>query len=122
MAGNNGPWSAGKANGELHLIDGDLFLNYSGGDLCHHNNLTRNTIINFVCAKNGTGRGQPVFVDEDDDCNYFLSWHTDLACEQQVGTFQGGDLYKCMISYRSCTHLRAVYVLNIEIPFICITF
>ena len=70
----------------MHFIDGDLFLNYSGGALCHHNNQTRNTIINFVCAKKGSGTGTPVFVVEDDDCNYFLSWHTELACERHVST------------------------------------
>ena len=79
-------WNAGKTNSDLQLVDRALVLNYSSGALCHHSNSTRTTLITFVCAKSGTGLGQPVFIDED-DCNYFVSWHTELACEKQVNGY-----------------------------------
>lgn len=65
------------------LDDGILMLNYTGGTSCHHNTFQRNTVINFVCSKDA-GQGTPVFVDESDDCTYFIHWKTELACEEKV--------------------------------------
>ena len=36
--------------------DGDLTLTYKGGDMCHHNNQQRTTIINFICNKTAGNR------------------------------------------------------------------
>ncbi|XP_076371793.1 lysosomal enzyme receptor protein isoform X2 [Tachypleus tridentatus] len=74
-------WDAGKANSLLHYREGILFLNYSGGSLCHDGNFRRSTIIQFVC---GTSKGKPTFIFEDHDCTYFFTWHTPLACEHKV--------------------------------------
>ncbi|XP_070567815.1 cation-independent mannose-6-phosphate receptor-like [Ptychodera flava] len=79
-------YNAGNYNKNLFYDDGILFLNYSGGDPCHSNKFTRNTILNFVCAqdKDTTDFGSPVYIDESDDCTYFFSWHTPLVCETKV--------------------------------------
>ncbi|XP_076077705.1 cation-independent mannose-6-phosphate receptor-like [Mytilus galloprovincialis] len=76
-------WNAGNANSQLVLDDGILMLNYTGGTSCHHNTFQRNTVINFVCSKDA-GQGTPVFVDESDDCTYFIHWKTELACEEKI--------------------------------------
>ena len=59
------------------------------GPKCHGDRYERNTIINFVC-KEGSGNGLPVFVDETDDCTYYFSWHTELACEEKVIISESG--------------------------------
>ena len=80
-------YNAGKANSRLYFDDGVLYLNLSGGDPCHHVKKNRETIIQFVC--NSTLRssdlGQPVFISEN-DCTYYIVWHTPLVCEKQVRT------------------------------------
>ena len=83
--GSKRRWNAGNANARLKFVsEGVLTLNYTDGKVCHHNHLPRNTVINFVCAADGVGTGAPVFIDETDDCTYFVSWHTELACEHEV--------------------------------------
>ena len=79
--------NAGKANQRLHFDDGVLYLNLSGGDACHHVKKKRETIIQFVCNSSlgSDDLGQPVFIFED-DCTYYMVWHTSLACERQVCT------------------------------------
>ncbi len=67
--------------------DGLIWLNYTGGKSCHGGKFMRNTVIHFVCGSEGTGNGHPVFVDESDDCTYYFSWHTELACEKKVKDF-----------------------------------
>ncbi|KAL9969231.1 hypothetical protein ACROYT_G021424 [Oculina patagonica] len=73
--------NAGKANSRLHFDDGVLYLNLSGGDQCHHVKKNRETIIQFVCSSSGD-LGKPVFISEN-DCTYYIVWHTSLACERQ---------------------------------------
>ena len=84
VKGEKRHFNSGNFNAKLEYNDGILFLNYTGGEICRHNNLPRNTIINFVCGKKGTGVGKPMYVDESDDCTYYVSWHTELVCEKQV--------------------------------------
>ena len=79
----NKSFNAGNANGKLQFENGIVFLNYSGGDKCHQGKFERNTIINFVCNPSANV-GQPMFIDESDDCTYYFSWHTSLVCEKQV--------------------------------------
>ena len=79
-----GPWNAGNANAKLlYQGNGVLTLNYSGGDICHHNDVSRTTIINFICH-DGAGDGIPTYVDSSDGCVYYFDWHTELVCEEQV--------------------------------------
>lgn len=76
-------WNAGNYNTRLYYEEGLIWLNYTGGKRCHSDQYERNTIINFVC-KEGGGNGFPVFIDETDNCTYYFSWHTQLACEEKV--------------------------------------
>lgn len=82
-------YNAGKANSRLYFDDGVLYLNLSGGDACHHVKKNRETIIQFVCNSSleRSDLGKPVFISEN-DCTYYIVWHTSLACERQVRTFQ----------------------------------
>ena len=83
--GSNRPsYNAGKVIHDLWYDDGIVVLNYTGGDRCHKNQYERNTIITFVCNRH-RGMGRPVFVDETEDCTYYISWHTNLVCEKEVG-------------------------------------
>ena len=65
--------------------DGTLHLEYTGGTKCHDDKYERSTVIDFVCGVHDRGEGEPVFITEDANCTYFLSWHTDLACNSEVG-------------------------------------
>jgi insulin-like growth factor 2 receptor len=79
-------FNAGEVNADVvFLSSGLLSLTYSNGIVCHHNKKSRSTTINFICAS-GVGKGKPEFVGEDPDgCSYIFSWHTDLACDREVG-------------------------------------
>ena len=66
--------------------DGTLQLLYKGGERCHNDKYERSTVIDFVCGFHGLGEGEPVFITEDANCTYFLSWHTDLACNSEVSS------------------------------------
>ncbi|XP_038048004.1 cation-independent mannose-6-phosphate receptor-like [Patiria miniata] len=83
-ATNPRSFSSGSFNRKLHYHDGTLFLNYEDGAPCHNNAFTRSTIINFVCSLNKGAIGEPVFVDESEDCTYYISWHTTVVCEEFI--------------------------------------
>lgn len=78
--------NAGNYNKRLSYNDGVLSLNYSGGDVCFHSKTKRQTLISFVCDPKVTNDSlsKPVFVAETDDCSYYFTWHTRLACERKV--------------------------------------
>ena len=78
--------NAGNYNKRLSYDDGVLSLNYSGGEVCSHSKTQRQTLISFVCDSKAVadGLGKPVFVAETDDCSYYFTWHTRLACERKV--------------------------------------
>ncbi|RDD41852.1 Cation-independent mannose-6-phosphate receptor [Trichoplax sp. H2] len=76
-------FNGGNANAQLYYEDGAIYLNYTGGDLCHQGRYRRSTIISFVCSSNA-GKGHPVYVSETNNCTYYFSWPTQYACEQQV--------------------------------------
>ena len=86
----NTAFNAGMANSRLHFDDGVLYLNLSGGDDCHHVKKKRETIISFVCHSNYGKKdyGKPVFISEN-DCTYYIMWHTSLVCERQVSIQAG---------------------------------
>ncbi|XP_060069663.1 cation-independent mannose-6-phosphate receptor-like [Ylistrum balloti] len=83
LAGEKRNFTSGLFNSKLQYDDGVLMLNYHGGMDCHNKQYKRTTIINFVCSPTA-GNGSPVFIDETDDCTYYISWHTSLACEKEV--------------------------------------
>ena len=90
--GQKRTYNAGNVASDIYYDDGIIILNYTGGDKCHNDQYERNTIISFVCSPEG--HGQPVYIDETLDCTYYIAWHTDLVCEQQVGT-------NCYLRYMS---------------------
>ncbi|XP_071956716.1 cation-independent mannose-6-phosphate receptor-like [Antedon mediterranea] len=83
-AGTPHSYDAGHFNKRLSFDDGILMLNYEGGKPCHRGQFNRSSIINFVCPHTDGVIGQPQFVDESEDCTYYFSWHTSLACENQI--------------------------------------
>lgn len=77
------PYNAGKALQDLWFDDGVVTQSLTGGARCHNNQFERSTIISFICNQHH-GVGRPVFMGESDDCTYYIAWHTDLVCEDQV--------------------------------------
>ena len=78
--------NAGNANADLiYWSNGVLTLNYSGGDPCRLTGVARTTVIKFICQK-GAGKGLPTYTDSTDGCVYYVNWHTELACEEEVGS------------------------------------
>ncbi|EDV20551.1 uncharacterized protein TRIADDRAFT_60938 [Trichoplax adhaerens] len=75
-------YNCGRVNKILYYHAGQLFFNYSDGDLCHglHH---RSTIITFICSPNIT-IGRPIFINESRQCVYSFIWPTKLACEEQT--------------------------------------
>ncbi|XP_052242423.1 cation-independent mannose-6-phosphate receptor-like [Dreissena polymorpha] len=63
---------------ELRYVDNELRLTYKGGDVCSHNNMKRQTVINFKCNMTA-GAGSPTF-DYEDECVYMFDWATKYAC------------------------------------------
>ncbi|XP_078698219.1 cation-independent mannose-6-phosphate receptor-like isoform X2 [Branchiostoma floridae x Branchiostoma belcheri] len=76
-------FSGGKSNSNLDYNEGILELTYKHGARCHKDQFERSSVVSFVCA-NRTDNGRPVFIDESEDCTYYFSFHTPLACETQV--------------------------------------
>ena len=75
------------ANGQLTFVDGLLALRYPSSQPCGGSTgtATRSTVVNFVCGSE-EGESAPAYVGSTDDCTYYVSWHTALACETQAGT------------------------------------
>ncbi|XP_045197868.2 cation-independent mannose-6-phosphate receptor-like isoform X2 [Mercenaria mercenaria] len=93
MYPNRPKYNAGKAVHDLWFDDGVVVQNLTGGDRCHNGKYERNTIITFVC--NGhRGIGRPMFVDETEDCTYYISWHTNLVCEEELKCSVNTDDYR----------------------------
>ncbi|XP_067097484.1 cation-independent mannose-6-phosphate receptor [Osmerus mordax] len=81
--------NGGTFSRKLSFLDQVLELTYEGGDACAANPaLKHKSVISFVCRSEARGGAQgagPVLVDsEQDTCTHYFSWHTPLACEQQV--------------------------------------
>ena len=75
-------FNGGNVLSDVYYDDGIVVLNYTSGDKCHGGQYERNTVFSFVCSNSGLG--QPVFIDETLDCTYYVAWHTNLVCENQV--------------------------------------
>lgn len=69
----------------LTYQDQVLKLVYEGGDPCPVNSaLKHRSHFSFVC-KSDAGDGQPVLLSFDEQtCTHYFSWHTSLACEEEV--------------------------------------
>ncbi|GFQ64134.1 hypothetical protein TNCT_577571 [Trichonephila clavata] len=81
ISGEKRSWKAGESNSNLSFSGGVLYLNYTNGDACHNGRFKRNTVIEFHC---GPGIGEPRFLFESQDCTYFFSWKTELACQNTM--------------------------------------
>ena len=79
------PHKMGEASSKLSFASNELVLKYTGGEKCHNDKYSRQTIIIFFC-KVGALDTKPVFSMELEDCVYVFHWDTDLAClPGQVG-------------------------------------
>ncbi|WAR08022.1 MPRI-like protein, partial [Mya arenaria] len=76
-------YNGGDAVHDLFYDNGNVVQELSGGDPCHNNQFKRSTYITFVCNDHH-GIGRPVFQGETDDCTYYISWSTNLVCENDV--------------------------------------
>lgn len=92
VAGQKRTYNAGNIVSAPWYDDGTVVINMTGGDRCHNNQYERNTIVTFVCNDH-RGIGRPIFIDETEDCTYYISWHTDLVCEQQTKCTVATDDY-----------------------------
>ncbi|EDO46654.1 predicted protein [Nematostella vectensis] len=78
-------FNAGNTNSQIRFADSVLTLSLTGGDLCHHSNTYRQTIISFTCKDTADDFvGAPVFVAESDQCEYYFAWETSYACERKT--------------------------------------
>ncbi|XP_038598480.1 LOW QUALITY PROTEIN: cation-independent mannose-6-phosphate receptor [Tachyglossus aculeatus] len=77
---------AGKWNQKLSYVDQVLQLVYEDGDPCPANlHLKYKSVISFVCKSDAGPTSQPLLLSVDEHtCTLFFSWHTSLACEQEV--------------------------------------
>jgi len=77
-------FNAGNVSTALTYRAGILSLIYPGGQVCGHTHQPRTTFVNFYCpaspSQAGEGVMQPPTVMEDDQCTYFVSFYTELAC------------------------------------------
>lgn len=110
ISGAKRHWTGGKLNANLTYNNGILFLNYTSGDPCHNGLFNRNTLIEFSC---GTGIGDPQFLYESNECTYFFSWKTELACQmhKECVIKNGSHLYDLTLLDESY-HTAASIVLN----------
>ncbi|XP_072299395.1 cation-independent mannose-6-phosphate receptor [Eucyclogobius newberryi] len=69
---------AGLENQVLIYVDGQIILNYTGGEQCHKI-YQRTTEVYFTCDPN-KHPGEPQFLNETPDCTYMFTWPTALAC------------------------------------------
>ncbi|XP_047625757.1 cation-independent mannose-6-phosphate receptor [Phacochoerus africanus] len=78
--------SVGKANKRLTYEDQVLRLVYKNGSPCpSKTGLTYTSVISFVCRPEAGPTDKPVLISLDKQtCTLFFSWHTPLACEQEV--------------------------------------
>ncbi|CAL4060201.1 unnamed protein product [Meganyctiphanes norvegica] len=77
--------NAGRANADLHLHQGGLYLTYKDGEKCA--NGFRSTVINFICGAENSQEGPILIKDDLESCTYFFNWHTELACERRIDCF-----------------------------------
>ena len=87
-ASNTNSFSLGRASSPV-WSNGSLTITYDHGALCRSNNVSRKTVINFVCPEpeeidTEFPLGQPVFLGEQDLCVYTIYWESSAACAVQA--------------------------------------
>lgn len=75
--------SAGQANPNLYYLPEHLSLHYTNGEKCREN-INRSTIITFVCGAEEVTEGPKSVYDDTEECIYFITWYTELACEKRI--------------------------------------
>nr|XP_054484731.1 cation-independent mannose-6-phosphate receptor isoform X5 [Agelaius phoeniceus] len=80
------PVNAGKQSKTLSYEDQVLKLVYEDGDPCPTDPaLKHKSYFSFVCKSDAGDESRPVFVSFDEQtCTSYFSWHTSLACEEEV--------------------------------------
>ncbi|XP_062428306.1 cation-independent mannose-6-phosphate receptor isoform X2 [Rhea pennata] len=78
--------NAGKLNKTLTYEDQVLKLVYEDGDPCPADpELKHKSYFSFVCKSDAGDGSWPVFLSLDEQtCTNYFSWHTSLACEEEV--------------------------------------
>uniref|UniRef100_A0A8C4YRY5 Insulin like growth factor 2 receptor n=1 Tax=Gopherus evgoodei TaxID=1825980 RepID=A0A8C4YRY5_9SAUR len=86
IIGGQKPINAGRLSKMLIYEDQLLKLVYSGGDPCPANaELKHTSFFSFVCKSDAGAGSQPVLLSFDEQtCTHYFSWHTTLACEEEV--------------------------------------
>lgn len=79
-------YSAGKFSRTLRRITGDVLeLKYDSGSPCLNGAFNRTTVIYFTCDQYISAKdSRPIFIDENDECNYEFHWPTPLACRRSL--------------------------------------
>eukprot|EP00045_Choanoeca_perplexa_P017738 m.264172 g.264172 ORF g.264172 m.264172 type:complete len:2358 (+) comp17619_c0_seq2:153-7226(+) len=74
----------GNASDHPSLINSNLQLFYTDGDVCYKgtdNEKPRTVLISFLCDPLASDETSvPVYVDETNDCTYVFQWSTPAAC------------------------------------------
>uniref|UniRef100_A0A8B9CPG0 Insulin like growth factor 2 receptor n=1 Tax=Anser brachyrhynchus TaxID=132585 RepID=A0A8B9CPG0_9AVES len=86
VTGGPKPINAGKLSKTLTYEDQVLKLVYEDGDPCPADpELKHKSYFSFVCKSDAGDDSQPVFLSFDEQtCTSYFSWHTSLACEEEV--------------------------------------
>ncbi|XP_074023125.1 cation-independent mannose-6-phosphate receptor [Numenius arquata] len=86
ITGGPKPINAGKLNKTLTYEDQVLKLVYEDGDPCPADpQLKHKSYFSFVCKSDVGDDSQPVLLSFDEQtCTSYFSWHTSLACEEEV--------------------------------------
>ena len=81
----------GQANSDLSIEDGQLYLNYTGGDVCEDGQTSHARISffcpyirNFTSSGNYEKRKKKYKVEQHTRCYTEVIFPTELACEHQV--------------------------------------
>ncbi|KAM9656105.1 cation-independent mannose-6-phosphate receptor isoform 1-T1 [Morphnus guianensis] len=86
ITGGPKPINAGKLSKTLTYEDQVLKLVYEDGDPCPAGpELKHKSYFSFVCKSDAGDDSWPVFLSFDEQtCTSYFSWHTSLACEEEV--------------------------------------
>ncbi|XP_027525200.1 cation-independent mannose-6-phosphate receptor [Corapipo altera] len=86
ITGGRKPVNAGKQSKTLTYEDQVLKLVYEDGDPCPADPaLKHKSYFSFVCKSDAGDDSRPVFLSFDEQtCTSYFSWHTSLACEEEV--------------------------------------
>lgn len=97
-------------NTTLDYVGGELRVEYTGGDDCHHVVKSRKAVVTFECDKNKE-EGEFLQVLPEAECEYSFVIHTEIACLER------GEIgVECMLEgYEDLAGLMNMKVPPIEI-------